>query len=367
MRTIDVRLAERSYPIHIEVGLLSRAAAALDKIGASRKFWLLADSKVANTHANAIRQSLEAGGRSVEGTDFTATEESKSTGGLSALHHLMVMAELDRSSTVLAVGGGVVGDIGGFAAATYMRGLPIVHVPTTLLAMVDASIGGKTAINFTYHDKLIKNLIGAFHQPRAVLVDPQTLTTLTARELRCGLAECVKHAMIADGDLLQFIERHETAIASLTMDVLEELIFRSASIKAGIVMEDPLETGRRAVLNLGHTFGHAIEPIAELDLKHGEAVAIGLCAAMHCSVATGRMSQADANHVRDVLNRLQLPTNLKAAISMDRLLAAMNHDKKKVDGRLRLILPSGIGSVEIVENVPVEVIAGAWRAVGAAA
>jgi len=365
MRTIDVNLTERSYSIQIEAGILSRSANLIGEIGSSRKVWILADSNVVGTHAVVVHQALKSAGFSVDEMSFTATEALKSTAQLQSLYQRMIEASLDRSSTVIAIGGGVVGDIAGFAAATFMRGLPIIHVPTTLLAMVDASVGGKTAVNFTAGDNLIKNLIGAFHQPRAVLIDPETLSTLPPRELRCGLAECIKHALIIDADLLAFIEQKAQAISTLSMETLEELIFRSASIKAGIVMEDPLEAGRRAVLNLGHTFGHAIEPIAELDLKHGEAVAIGLCAAMHCAVATGRMTPLEANRVRDLLTRLQLPIRMTTPLPLAKLLAAMQNDKKNVDGRLRLILTVGIGAVEIVNDIPGDIIAAAWRSVGA--
>jgi 3-dehydroquinate synthase len=232
--------------------------------------------------------------------------------------------------------------------------------------MVDASIGGKTAVNFELAGGTLgKNLIGAFHQPVAVLDDPQMLSTLEPRELRCGLAECIKHAMLADAALLEWIDAHLMMVMERDAATLATLIDRCARIKVNIVQEDERESGRRALLNLGHTFAHAIEPIEQLDLKHGEAVSIGLVAAMHMARQTERMTEAEVRTVTQVLHHAGLPVKMKSPIAVATLVEAMGQDKKVQGGRLRLILPRGIGQAEIVTDVKTEVIEAAWRNVGA--
>jgi 3-dehydroquinate synthase len=288
-----------------------------------------------------------------------------------AMYAAMLAHHLERRSPVIALGGGIVGDVAGFAAATYLRGVPLVHVPTTLLAMVDASIGGKTGVNYPIppdpHGRrtMGKNLIGAFWQPRGVIVDPLVLRTLEGRDFRCGLAECIKHGVIADAELLSFIEANLEAIAGLDVDVLVELIARSAQVKAGIVEEDECEAGRRALLNLGHTFGHVIEPIEALDLRHGEAVAIGICAAARCAVETGRLGSGDEERIVGLLGSAGLPTRLAQPVDANRLIDAMGYDKKVAGGRLRLVLPTALGRAEIFDDVPREAIISAWAAAGA--
>jgi 3-dehydroquinate synthase len=283
----------------------------------------------------------------------------------------MLGARLERRSPVVALGGGVVGDTAGFAAATYLRGVPLVQAPTTLLAMVDAAIGGKTGVNIeippSEHAPCVlgKNLIGAFWQPRAVVCDPLVLRTLPQRDLRCGLAECVKHALIADPGLLTLLAESCGEIESCDEEALTPLIARSAAVKINIVQEDEREAGSRALLNLGHTFAHAIEPIPELDLRHGEAVSIGVCAAVRCAVLTGRMEETEGDIVVDLLELLGLPVEMPQPVEIDRLLHAMSYDKKAAGGRVRLVLPTGLGSAAIVDDAPAEAVIEAWESVGA--
>jgi 3-dehydroquinate synthase len=275
-------------------------------------------------------------------------------------------AGLERGSPVVALGGGIVGDTAGFAAATFMRGVPLVQVPTTLLAMVDAAIGGKTGVNYGLPgDGLGKNMIGAFWQPRAVVVDPLVLETLDPRDFRCGLAECIKHALIADASLLGFLAERAAAIRRLDTDALVTLIERCARIKVEIVQQDERETGRRALLNLGHTFAHALEARKHTDLRHGEAVAIGLVAAARCAVRTGRLSAADEQRIGSVLEAFDLPLRMPTPIGVSELVATMRYDKKVAAGRLRLVLPAGLGAAEITDDVPADAVSAAWAHVGA--
>jgi 3-dehydroquinate synthase len=380
---IDVSSERGTYAIVIEPGAIDRLGALVrDAVGndldpSARRAgsaFLAADAAIAATHGAAARRALESAGWTVHAVQIAAEEKEKTLDTVRSLYAAMLEARMERSSPVVALGGGVVGDVAGFAAATYLRGVPLVHVPTTLLAMVDAAIGGKTAVNFPLPraaggDGPVsgKNLIGAFWPPRLVVADPRVLGTLPPRELRCGLAECVKHAIIADAGLLALIESRAAAILGGDEGAQTELIARSAAVKVAIVQRDERESGPRALLNLGHTFAHVIEPIPELGLHHGEAVAIGLCAAATAAAATGRLGRADAEAIPRILARLGLPTALARPASAAALMRAMAYDKKVEGGRLRLILPRAIGAAEIAGDVPRGVVEAAWRAVGAGA
>jgi 3-dehydroquinate synthase len=372
MPTIDVTLPTQSYRILIEPGVLEKVGEIARSVAPHTRAMLVVDSNIAEAHGRTVRASLEGAGYEIVDHKLIADEKRKALETVSAMYDAMLAARLERQSPVIALGGGVIGDVAGFAAATYLRGVPVVQVPTTLLAMVDASIGGKTGVNFPLppdpagNRELGKNLIGAFWQPKAVIIDPFVLQTLKARHLRCGLAECVKHAIIRDADLIAFLKSNARQIPALEFEVLARLIERSARIKVGIVQSDEREAGERALLNLGHTFAHVIEPIGELDLLHGEAVAIGLCAAMRCAELTGRVAAADVAEIVALLRDLGLPTRLPRTLDVDRLINAMGYDKKVAAGRIRLILPTGRGSAEVVENVPLDAIKAAWEAVGAA-
>jgi 3-dehydroquinate synthase len=327
------------------------------------------DHNVVEPHGQVAQQSLQQAGYQVAATTLTADEKHKTLAAAESLYRAMLEARLERRSPAIALGGGIVGDIAGYAAATYLRGVPLIHAPTTLLAMVDASIGGKTGVNFPLpgSNDLGKNLVGAFWQPKIVLADPNVLSTLATRELACGLAECVKHAVIADAQLLEWIAQHARKVLNREVKALSPLIERSAAIKAAAVAEDERETGRRALLNLGHTFAHAVESVAELDTRHGEAVALGLRAAAHVAMSTARQSQTDADRILHALEACGLPARLAHPVRADRLMRAMAFDKKVAGGRVRLVLPRGIGAAEIVDDIPANLVGEAWQAIGASA
>ncbi len=371
MPTIDVTLPADAYQVLIEPGSLARLGEIVRDVAPHAKAVLAVDRNVKETHAPIALRSLRERGYDVIVHELVAEETCKSLETVRGMYDVMLAHRCERGTPVIALGGGVVGDVAGFAAATYLRGVPFVQAPTTLLAMVDASIGGKTGVNVprpadaSGHRELGKNLVGAFWQPRAVIADPDVLRTLAPREIRCGLAESVKHGVLGDAELLSYIDAHAEAIARIDPPVMAELVLRSARIKVGIVEADEREASRRMLLNLGHTFAHVLEPIAALDLRHGEAVAIGLCAAAFGAVATGRLGIGEAHALTDLLAKLGLPTRMPLPQDVSRLVEAMGFDKKVAGGRTRLILPTALGCAEIAEDVPHAAIVSAWRAVGA--
>jgi 3-dehydroquinate synthase len=366
MPRIDIKTASAHSSMLIEFGALRGLGETVRSCAPHSRALLAVDANVANTHGDAAAQSLTDAGYAVTIAPICAEETHKTIATAETLWAAMLRSKMERTSPVIALGGGIVGDIAGFAAATFLRGVPLVQVPTTLLAMVDASIGGKTGVNSLLPDgSLGKNLIGAFHQPLAIVADPAALSTLPKRDFACGLAECIKHALIADATLLDFIEKSIAAIVAKDKSVLVDLIHRCAAIKIAIVESDEHEQGQRALLNLGHTFAHAIEPLPELHLRHGEAVAIGLIAAMHCSVRTGRMTPGEAQRVQEIIDRCGLPTRMNEAIDTDVLLERMRYDKKVTDAQMRLILPVGIGRAEIVKDVAPQIVRSAWQSAGA--
>lgn len=367
MALIDVKSSTATYTITIKPGVLREAGTRIRDAAPHDRALLAVDANVASTHGSIVRESLRNAGFEVHIHELVADESCKTFDTVERMFRAMLKARLERTSPVVALGGGMVGDLAGFAAATYMRGIPLVHIPTTLLAMVDASIGGKTAVNLSgLHGELLKNMIGAFWQPKAVLIDPHALTTLDERDFRCGLAECVKHALIADAGLLRLLADNASAIARQEVAVLLELIERSARIKVKIVEQDEHEDGCRALLNLGHTFAHAIESDVGLGLKHGEAVAIGLAAAARCAVRIGTLTGDQESRIIDLLQLLKLPCRLPQSIGVNRLMSTMSYDKKVRGNRLRLILPCGLGKAEIVEDVPADIVRETWAHIGAA-
>jgi 3-dehydroquinate synthase len=263
------------------------------------------------------------------------------------LYHEAVSDTLDRKSVIVALGGGVVGDIAGFLAATYMRGIDFIQIPTTLLAMVDSSVGGKTGVDLPEG----KNLVGAFWQPKAVFIDPDTLATLPEREIKCGLAEVVKYGMILDEDFFCFLEKHTKELNSLDTECFTEVIARCCALKAGVVEDDEREeSGRRAILNYGHTFAHAIEVVKGYEnINHGEAVAVGMCMAASLAVADCRLDDAAELRQENLLRALHLPCSI-SGVKASEICSAMHKDKKAKQGRLRFILPDTVGDVTLVED-----------------
>lgn len=351
---VDVALGSRSYPIHIAPGLLTSAAPLLGPLAPRGRIAVVTDSHVAALHLPAFVQSLGAAGLAVDEIVVPAGEASKDWATLAQVSERLLSLGVERGDVVVALGGGVIGDLVGFAAAILRRGCGFVQVPTTLLAQVDSSVGGKTAINTAAG----KNLVGAFHQPRLVLIDPDVLATLPQRELRAGYAEVVKYGLIDDPDFFDWCEANAAAVLAGDPAALTRAIATSCRAKARVVAADERETGDiRALLNLGHTFGHAYEAEAGYSdtLLHGEAVALGMALAFDVSAARGLCPAADAARVRAHLLaagfRLS-PAEFGIAASPATLLHHMRQDKKMQAGTLPFILARGIGKAFVARDVP---------------
>ncbi len=353
IRKVEVA-GENGYGIEIGPGLLDDGA-RLARTLRGRHALVVSDGNVAPLYLDRLETALRAAkpelalGRFV----FPPGEHEKTLARFSQCLDALAALGATRDATVLALGGGVVGDLAGFASACWMRGIDCVQVPTTLLAMVDSSVGGKTAVDLPSG----KNLVGAFHPPRAVLADTATLRTLPDRELRAGLAEVVKYGAIFDAGFLDWLEAHSEALLARQDAALAEAVARSCQYKAEVVARDPFERGDRAMLNFGHTFGHAIETEQGYagtrgdGLNHGEAVAVGMVLAARLSAALGRSSAADAHRLRDLLERFGLPTEIPAGLQPQALLARMRLDKKADASGLRFILWDRAGAARIVSGV----------------
>jgi 3-dehydroquinate synthase len=356
-------------------GLVARLSDAFAREGialSNRRVLIVVDEAIASDHGARASEVMRAGGAHVAMATVAARESEKTMPAIERIWSAALAHGLDRRGLVVAVGGGLTGDVAGFAAATYMRGVDFVQIPTTLLAMVDASIGGKTGVNLALPGGgLGKNLAGSFWQPKATFADPVVLTTLSPRELRSGLAECVKHAVL-DGEVqLSAMERDAELLASGDRAALARLIPESAAIKARIVAADPYERGLRATLNLGHTFGHAIETLPGVDILHGEAVAIGMVAASAAAEAWHGFAKAPMTvRLRELLIRLSLPTSLSGTrvgailpSAHTEIRRRMGFDKKNEGGGLRLILPRAVGDVVVAAGVPEAVVDAGLRAI----
>ena len=355
-RIVPVNLGSRSYDIVIKEGIISQAGSLLTSwlkpdTAKSQRVLLIADVAVFDVHGAAVQRSLELAGAEVRSAIVPSGEQTKSWAQTQTLYDHLVDMTADRKTLVVAVGGGVTGDLAGFVAATYARGLRFVQVPTTLLSMVDSSVGGKTGIN---HPRG-KNLIGAFHQPLGVIIDLATLKTLPDREYRSGLAEVVKYGVILDEVFFSFLEQNIAGLDSRDPDVLRHVIARSCELKADVVRQDEYETtGLRAVLNYGHTFGHAFEALAGYGaLLHGEAVSIGMICASRLAELLGRITPDDTRRQSDLLSALNLPIEVPSDLRNrpEDILRCMMLDKKTERGELRFVLPSRIGHVETVRGI----------------
>ena len=350
--TIRVALAgqhpsERSYDILVGRGLVADAARVVKERLPAAHAVVVTDSG-AKQHAERVAAALEAGNVRCDLVAVPAGEASKSVAQAEQLWSELLHCKADRKTVIVAVGGGVVGDLAGFVAATFARGLALVQVPTTLLAQVDSSVGGKVGVNLP----AAKNIVGAFWQPALVLIDLETLATLPDREYRSGLAEVVKYGVILDAAFFDYLEAHAAELAVRDPETLAYVVSRSCRLKADIVEQDERElTGLRAVLNYGHTFAHAIETTSGYGTYlHGEAVAIGMVLASRLAEALGRIDAAVTRRQESLLGLLGLPTALKGH-DADGMLAAMQHDKKTEHGKLRFVLPSRLGHVEMVSDV----------------
>jgi len=352
-RTVAVS-GDRPYQIHIAPGLLGNGELLAAPIR-GRHVLLLSDDNVAPLYLQQVRASLQAARPELKLAEYIlpAGEASKTLDNFGAAITALASLGATRDACVLALGGGVVGDLAGFAAACWMRGVDCVQLPTTLLAMVDSSVGGKTAVDIPQG----KNLVGAFHPPRAVIADTAALRSLPLRELRAGLAEVIKYGAIRDPLFFQWLQAEREALLAGDDGALAQAIARSCEHKAEIVARDPLEKGERALLNLGHTFGHAIETAQGYgapgndNLNHGEAVAVGMVLAAQLSAALGMADAADTEVLRELLQAYGLPTTIPAGLDAEALLGHMRLDKKNIAGRLRLVLWRGIGKAEVVPDV----------------
>ncbi|MGL4941589.1 MAG: 3-dehydroquinate synthase [Thermoguttaceae bacterium] len=356
MKTVLLNLGQRSYDICIAAESLGAVAEAVG--GCHSRCFVLTETNVAACgYPQRVVNSLEAAGREVVLLTVPAGEESKSIAVATEIWESLLIHHADRKSILIAVGGGVVGDLGGFVAATFARGIDFFQVPTTLLAQVDSSVGGKVAINLAQS----KNSVGAFYQPCGVAIDPQVLHTLSENDFASGVGEVAKYALALDASLYRFLNENATAFLARDSETLEEVIARCCQIKAEIVMQDERETGsRRVLLNYGHTFAHAFEVLSHYKIAHGHAVSIGMACAVRLAE---RLGIVDADMVRthdDFLKCLALPRHVPQTMSQvmspEAVVDAMRHDKKTEHDRLRLVVPTEIGACRLVEDVDSETI-----------
>jgi 3-dehydroquinate synthase len=351
MKKVEVRLGSDSYTIHIGPGILAHIRRWLKENGLAGKLAIITNPVVRELYGVALEQGLVDAGFSVAILSVPEGEEQKSLETAGRLYHELSGAYAERTTPILALGGGVIRDLAGFVAATYLRGVPLVQIPTTLLAQVDSSIGGKVAVN---HGQL-KNEIGAFYQPRLVVADTGTLKTLPDEELANGLAEVIKCAVIVDKGLFAYLERNLAGTKPPGDGVLEEIVFRTAQIKADVVAQDERDSGLRNILNYGHTIGHALESASDFQMRHGEAVAIGMLAAAKISNQMGIFDKKELLRLKGVIEKAGLPTEVPD-LRLEQVMQAIEHDKKVLQGRVRFILPRAIGSVFITDEVSLSLV-----------
>jgi len=356
MRTLTVALGERSYPIHVGDGLVQRAGELLSPL-ASRRAIIVTNPVIAQHHLSRLQSGLSVAGLASEVIVVPDGEAHKDWTTLYAVHTRLLEMKAERSTLLIALGGGVVGDLAGFAAATYQRGIPLVQVPTTLLAQVDSSVGGKTAINHP----LGKNMIGAFYQPRAVISDTATLATLPDREYRAGIAEVIKYGVIRDLALFEWFEANMERLVARDPQAITHAVVESCRIKAEIVAADERETGERALLNFGHTFGHAIETATGYGTwLHGEAVAAGMVLASRLSVLASGLPSREAERVVQLVRRAGLPIE-PPSLELTTWLESMARDKKVESGAVRFVLLESLGRAAIRSGVAAEKVAASLK------
>lgn len=344
MHTLTVDLGERSYPIFIAPGLLSQANYLTDHIR-GRQVCIVTNTTVAPLYLNKVKALLS--GYTVSVVELPDGEQHKHTETLNKIYDRLLEDRHNRTTTLIALGGGVIGDMTGYAAASYQRGVDFIQIPTTLLSQVDSSVGGKTGVNHP----LGKNMIGAFHQPNAVIIDTEVLLTLPARELSAGIAEVIKYGLIADEPFFDWLEQHMAELCRGDLSVLAEAIYRSCQNKATVVARDEFEGGVRAILNLGHTFGHAIETSQGYgNWLHGEAVAAGMLMAAQMSLLQGWLNKEQVDRVKAILEAASLPVSPPAGMTGAEFMALMSVDKKVLDGQLRLVLLKSLGEAIVTES-----------------
>jgi 3-dehydroquinate synthase len=351
---IRVELGKRSYDIVIGRGVLERAPEYLQPLNLGKHGLIITDKQVARLFAKPLKASLKEGGFEVQVLDVPAGEPSKSLRQANRLFEKLPSLNLDRHSFIIALGGGVVGDLAGFVAASYLRGLPFIQVPTTLLAQVDSSVGGKVGVNLPQG----KNLVGAFYQPQLVLADTDTLASLPERELRSGFAEVIKYGAIRDAEFFAWLEREYSRVLLREPEAVAHAVRRCCEIKAEVVSVDEHDSGVRAILNFGHTIGHAMEALTEyVGLLHGEAVAMGMRFAARLSVKRAGLPESEADRLESLIAASGLPTRIGQGFEIDQLLAAMRLDKKARNGKLRFVLLKQLGETilsDMVTNADIE-------------
>jgi 3-dehydroquinate synthase len=361
MKTLHVDLASRSYPIYIGTNLLEQKALFEPHLKSSTTVFIVSNTTVAPLYAKTLTNTLTQLGKTVRLLELPDGESFKDWQHLQLIFDELLAHGADRQSMIIALGGGVVGDMAGFGAASFMRGIRFIQVPTTLLAQVDSSVGGKTGINHP----LGKNMIGAFHQPVAVIADLNTLRTLPARELSAGLAEVIKHGAIADADFLDWIEANTSALLACDTDAMAHAVLRSCEIKSAVVSADEREGGIRATLNFGHTFGHAIESgLGYGEWLHGEAVGCGMVMAADLSARLGHISQVDVDRLKRIIESMHLPI-VPPQLGAQRFMELMQVDKKTEAGQIRYITLGSIGAARI-QQVPDATVIETLVATGAA-
>lgn len=347
MKEIQVGLGNRSYPILIKNGMLAEIARDLQERRLAKRYVLVADDRVGALYGRQLVDSLKEAGLAVEWLTFPHGEASKTLPTIATLASQLAKMGVERKDCLIALGGGVTGDLTGFLAASYMRGIPFIQIPTSLLAQVDSSVGGKTGVDLPEG----KNLVGAFYQPRCVYIDSAVLTTLPASELLNGLAEVIKYGVIYDRDFFSFLSEQRRAILALDLPVVEEVIARCCAIKAEVVGKDEQEADLRRILNFGHTLGHAVEGASNYTLAHGAAVAIGMVAAARIAVEKSLLSLAESERLRALIADYGLPTEVPAELDRELIKSYLTTDKKSVAGKPFFILPTAIGRVVITNEV----------------
>ena len=350
------RKGDFHYPIYFENDFKNLATAIKEEKLDGRKICIVTDSHVAPLYHDSVKAVLQQISSEVFSFIFDAGEKNKNLNTVQELYKTLIKNEMDRKGLLVALGGGVVGDLTGFGAATYLRGIDFIQVPTTLLAQVDSSVGGKTGVDFLQY----KNMVGAFHQPRLVYMNMSTLQSLPDREFTCGMGEILKTGLICDGEFFRFVCQNQATIRSLDLDMLSRMIRRCCEIKAGVVERDPKEQGERALLNLGHTVGHAVEKLKDFQLLHGQCVGIGLIAAAFLSMSRGLLTKQEYEEIRMGCQSYDLPLSVDSLNAED-VLAATKKDKKMENGHIKFILMDGIGKSFIDKTVTDEELLQAIR------
>ncbi len=357
-RELRVNLGERSYDIHISHGLLEQAGELITSVCKGKAAAIVTNPRIGGLYAGRLVESLEKAGVASHVITIPAGERYKNLNTVRRVYDCLLDHQIDRTGIVIGLGGGVVGDLAGFVAATYLRGVDFVQVPTSLLAQVDASVGGKVGVDLPRG----KNLVGAFYQPKIVIIDTATLSTLPARELRTGLAEVIKHGIILDSKYFSFVENKMPAIKRLEPGILINTVADSCKIKANIVERDERESGLRAILNFGHTVGHALEAVTGYKkYRHGEAVSIGMVTAALISEKMGLVDRQVVERIVATIQRAGLPIKPKDKVDSKCLLEAMKLDKKVIGGRLRFVLIKAIGAAFVSDEVTPDILVNAFE------